>query len=505
MIPLSVILILAGLLAVFLGFKGRIVQSKGPRCPNPRCFYPLAASLERRAEQHEGVEYGYPIVCPECGHMTASPVEARWSYRKFRMRRVYLGLALLVISAPLLIGANMFRNQSPFIMRNLPTPILLHLATIGNQYEPRAELLRRVQAGEYTGKAADRVAERLIHVQSNLDTSFSILGDSLFTLIADGHVSATLAEQATLGWWKFEIEVAHEVSPSARIPIEIVAHYRGPSSQFLGPPSSLIAPNWMRTYLLVKLDRISINNSVAPLPQAWSDPYLLTPAAGESYERIRFTLPLEDPAFDAALAAPTDSGVVTVSVDASWDIESTANPQYDPAAVASSLGIALRGNVSASVQVSVTPTRKPTELVASNAVEAALREGYATVQMSVSHPSELRSPHAMLSILGATTRFPEQEPRPHVIADRWIEWGDFRFPLPPLSTPGDEAGTRINPFYQMPSAFIKPISLLAQEHLEGWMYVIHPRPDLAEKTVHVDRVWAGDDIRIPVTVETTPP
>ena len=238
MIPLSLILILAGLLAIFLGFKGRIVQTKGPRCPNPRCFYPLAASIERRAEQHQGVEYGYPIVCPECGRMTASPVEARWSYRKFRMRRVYLGLALLVIGAPLLIGTNMLRAPSPLVLRNMPTSILLRIATTDNQYGPGRELLRRVHEGEFTGAEADELAERLMEVQNEPFFALSPLAEALYTLIDAKLLSPEVAELAEQRLWSFEINIPTRVEPGARIPIEIIAMYRGPAPGLPRPSTS---------------------------------------------------------------------------------------------------------------------------------------------------------------------------------------------------------------------------------------------------------------------------
>ncbi len=317
MIPLAVILILAGLLALFLGFKGRIVQTKGPRCPNPRCFYPLAASIERRAEQHEGVEYGYPIVCPECGRMTASPVEARWSYRKFRMRRVYLGLALLVIGAPLLVGANMFRTQSPLLLRNLPTPILLHLATTGDQYGPRRELLRRVHEDEFTGAAANALAERLMEVQTEPFFAMSPLAEALYTLVDDKSLSPALAALAEQRLWTFHLELPDRVEPGARIPIEVVAMYRGPA------PGPLTAARGGKPYssMVFMLQSVTVGEHEIDLSRRRPvrteiDRTMLGGTTG-----IQYSLPQDDPALDAALTAPAKEGEYLIELSANWRIE----------------------------------------------------------------------------------------------------------------------------------------------------------------------------------------
>ncbi len=318
MIPLSLILILAGLLAIFLGFKGRIVQTKGPRCPNPRCFYPLAASIERRAEQHQGVEYGYPIVCPECGRMTASPVEARWSYRKFRMRRVYLGLALLVIGAPLLIGTNMLRAPSPLVLRNMPTSILLRIATTDNQYGPGRELLRRVHEGEFTGAEADELAERLMEVQNEPFFALSPLAEALYTLIDAKLLSPEVAELAEQRLWSFEINIPTRVEPGARIPIEIIAMYRGPAPG----PLTTTRGGVSDASMVFLLERLVVNDRRTDLSNRRPVRTNVNRAMLGGTAGVRYSLPPDDPVLNAALTAPTTEGKYRVELFANWRVES---------------------------------------------------------------------------------------------------------------------------------------------------------------------------------------
>jgi hypothetical protein len=516
MIPLSVILILAGFLTIFLGFKGRIVQTKGPRCPNPRCFYPLAASLERRAEQHEGVEYGYPIVCPECGHMTGSPAEARWSYRKFRMRRVYLGLALLVIGAPLLIGANMFRNQSPFIMRNLPTPILLHLATIGNQYEPRVELLRRVQSGEYTGAAADRLAERLLAVQADTDLAFdSTLADALFTLASSGAVGPECLQRATASEWIFQVDIADEVEAGARIPIEIIAHYRGPTAGRGRLVQLFLTPNIRGVQLAVNILRVTVNGVEVALPDSPAAPIRKQMSLPYMAKSIRFSLPLDDAGFDAALAAP-NAATAKVRVEATWTLSDPGGVGANAsAAIPAPPALSIGGSFIAQEVVRVTPSARKVEFVRHDELARTMRSGNERVTLHFSRPiAGVPSTNAVTGLLfvsgtvGAVNGIigdqPDAASRPHVLADRWLEREGVRYDLAPFNFRGQEiaiGAVSIGAHEVTDRSFLE----LAERHPDGWTYVIHPRPDLAEKTVHVDRVWAGDDIRIPVTVQTTPP
>ncbi len=346
MIPLSLILIATGLLALLFGFRGRVVPTHGPRCPNPRCFYPLGASLERRADTDEGAEYGYPIVCPECGRMTGSPVEARWSYRKFGMRRVYLGLALLVIGAPLLIGASALNNPSPLILRNLPTPILLHLATKGDHYTPRAELLRRVDAGEYTGAAAERIAERLLEVQAKPFFARGPLAESLYILVDTNALKPELVGRAHEGIWSFQIDAPQTVTPGAIIPLEVIAHYRGPSSRYRATALKFLHMSDM----IFTLDRVVIGNREVDLSDRQP---VVTPLSSTIMGHtggVRFSLDDTDPWVKEAFAAPDTHGDLTIKIHAHWNVGVGTGP---------SRVIHFHGSLREACAVTVTSTSQP--------------------------------------------------------------------------------------------------------------------------------------------------
>jgi hypothetical protein len=249
--------------------------------------------------------------------MTASPVEARWSYRKFRMRRVYLGLALLVIGAPLLIGTNMFRKQSPLVIANLPTAVLLHLATSGDHPELRDELFRRVRAGEYTGLAADRIAERLLEVQTKPFFPLGPLADSLYTLVDDNALSPELAALAEQRLWTFHLNLPAQVRPGARIPIEVTARYRGPR------PGRLTAARGgvSFTSMVFQIEHVVIGGRKTDLSDRnpvykWAHSAMQGLSMG-----MRYSLPQDDPVLNAIFTAPMVEGKCSIEVAANWRIQ----------------------------------------------------------------------------------------------------------------------------------------------------------------------------------------
>jgi hypothetical protein len=121
-----------------------------------------------------------------------------------------------------------------------------------NKFIHQRELLRRAEADEIQGRAANRVLDRVLIWQRDDTVEWETLGDVFATLATNGHATQNQVDQFWAAIWKVKVIARNSVDEGDALPFYLQQVWRGPSEMWLmrelprrGPPNwRMYTGNW---------------------------------------------------------------------------------------------------------------------------------------------------------------------------------------------------------------------------------------------------------------------
>ena len=213
-----------GLLVLLIGLRGKRVDLL-PRCRRRWCRYDLSAFIDA-----ERPDEGYPVTCPECGHVAQGVREVKWGTRRARKRVAWFGAVVLALSA-MVGGVEVYaRATNANTLAWMPLWLILDRAehdSLDNAYAHQVELLNRVSRRRIDRGGADRVIAQILEWQTDEAVRWGPLGDVFAALVRDGYATEADVERFWDNVWLLSVQTRETAVEGEWAPVMVHGRWRG--------------------------------------------------------------------------------------------------------------------------------------------------------------------------------------------------------------------------------------------------------------------------------------